>query len=170
MITHILNQDSDFHKKFVGFLQKRNKRSDTKNVQLYKLILKGNESSLQKQLGVNAFNVLKKRLLDAYIEFLIEHETSIIHSKEIDNYKLMLLGKYLMKNGYRKEGSKILFCDSRYEEPIKYDCQLLTKGVFQYTTIMPVYPNVLGYEVWKDDFSTIKIMNIRVYKEPQPKA
>lgn len=108
MIDHILNQDTDFHKKFISFLQKRNKRTDTKNVQLYRQLIKGKEHQMQSQLGMNAYNVLKKRLLDAYIEFLLVHETAILHSREIGNYKLMLLGRFLMKQGYSKEGSKIL--------------------------------------------------------------
>lgn len=108
MIDHILNQDTDFHKKFVNFLQKRNKRADTKNIQLYKLMLKGKEASMKEQLGLNAYNVLKKRLFDAYVDFLLDYETTRLHSKEIDAYKLMLLGRYLMKQGYNKEGGKIL--------------------------------------------------------------
>jgi len=54
---------------FVSLLSKRNKRHDTKNVQLYRDIISGKEKKLLSIISPNAYNALKKRLTDLLIEF-----------------------------------------------------------------------------------------------------
>ena len=64
---------------FVSHLKKRNKRNDTKNIQLFQSIIKGKTEELKAQMGSNAYHVSKKRLTDRLIDFVAG---SIIESEQ----------------------------------------------------------------------------------------
>jgi hypothetical protein len=54
---------------FIQYLERRNKRHDTKNVSLYNDFLKGNDKRLLNEMNANSYNALKKRLCDQLIDF-----------------------------------------------------------------------------------------------------
>ena len=74
-------------KRFVSYLEKKNKRHDIKNIQLFKLLVKGDLSSaelckkLYKKSNKDAYYALRKRLYQSLIDFIaninLEEENSI---------------------------------------------------------------------------------------------
>ncbi|EPR72739.1 hypothetical protein ADIWIN_2352 [Winogradskyella psychrotolerans RS-3] len=73
--------------KFVNYLQQKNKRKDTKNIQLFKVLAYSNDDSknicnqLYKVENCNAYHALRKRLFQSLIDFTanknLEDESSI---------------------------------------------------------------------------------------------
>jgi hypothetical protein len=72
--------------RFVNYLEKKNKRNDTKNIQLFKLLLKEDDSKdvcsrLYKGNKKGAYHALRKRLYQSLIDFIanskIEEENSV---------------------------------------------------------------------------------------------
>ncbi|NQX86698.1 MAG: hypothetical protein HRT67_12475 [Flavobacteriaceae bacterium] len=71
---------------FISFLEKKNKRKDTKNIQLFKLLTQKSidhkkiQHTLYKGRSQNAYHALRKRLFQSILEFLahlsLEHENS----------------------------------------------------------------------------------------------
>ncbi len=108
MIDFIQKQDSDFHKKFISNLQRRNKRIDTKNIQLYKQLINSNTPELKNKMSSNAYNVLKKRLLDALLDFMVIEVMENESNSDISNYKRFFLGRSLINDGFFRDGLKVL--------------------------------------------------------------
>ena len=77
----------DDQQKFVVYLEQKNKRKDTKNIQLFKLLTKDEDDSksicyqLYKTSQNNAYHALRKRLFQSLIDFTanknLEDENSI---------------------------------------------------------------------------------------------
>jgi len=93
---------------FIQFLEKRNKRHDTRNITLYKDFLNGNEKRLLNEISVNSYNALKKRLCDQLIDFL----ASTILSKELSSenkvIKLIAISRKLLALGHVHTGLLLL--------------------------------------------------------------
>ena len=51
---------------FVSHLKKRNKRNDTKNIQLFNALINGQSDGIKSQMNSNAYNVLKKAFNGSY--------------------------------------------------------------------------------------------------------
>lgn len=78
---------NDDQQRFIQFLEKKNKRSDTKNIQLFKLLTEKELSSkdicehLYKTKSKDAYHALRKRLYQSLIDFIaninLEEENSI---------------------------------------------------------------------------------------------
>lgn len=93
---------------FVVHLTERNKRHDARNVDLFKALLIRKEGGIRRQIGSNAYNVLKKRLFDRLLDYLagvvlhseITQETSII--------KQIILSRKLISYDQYKLGFKLL--------------------------------------------------------------
>ena len=68
-------------KAFVRYLDDRNKRHDTRNIAFIKALEKGTEAEIKREIGANAYNVLKKRVADRLVDFMaslsLEKEASI---------------------------------------------------------------------------------------------
>lgn len=93
---------------FLDYLKSRNKRHDTRNVDLYKAYLVNKEQLIFGEIGANAFNALKKRLTDQLIEFsgsrLLTHELS----SENQVIKLIVLARKLFTVHKDKTGFQLL--------------------------------------------------------------
>ncbi len=83
----ILSFSTEEQRQFIGFLEKKNKRNDIKNILLFKLIVKDSLSSKEICLKLyqsnkqNAYHALRKRLYQSLIDFIanmsLEEESSI---------------------------------------------------------------------------------------------
>ncbi|MFK7757999.1 MAG: hypothetical protein AB8B53_13800 [Flavobacteriales bacterium] len=93
---------------FIQFLDHRNKRHDTRNIQLFKAHLKNSESSIRSEIGSNAFNALNKRLTDLLIDFTATKTLSSSLSEENSIIKLVVTARKLISNASFKEGMLIL--------------------------------------------------------------
>jgi hypothetical protein len=96
-ITAIISTFStEEQQRFVSFLEKKNKRNDTKNIQLFKLLAKDELSSkeicqkLYKQNQQNAYHALRKRLYQSLIDFIAN--TCLDEENSVD----MQLIKYIL--------------------------------------------------------------------------
>lgn len=87
-ITAIISTfSSEEQQRFTAFLEKKNKRNDTKNIQLFKLLAKDELSSkeicqkLYKSNQQNAYHALRKRLYQSLIDFIantcLDEENSV---------------------------------------------------------------------------------------------
>lgn len=93
--------------KFIGYLEEKNKRKDTKNVKLFKLIAKGEENSkvichqLYKTNKTNAYHALRKRLFQSLIDFTANKSIEDENSVEIQIIKYILASRvFLLRKTY----------------------------------------------------------------------
>ena len=93
---------------FVNYLERRNKRLDTRNVSLYKALLKNEEHLIFDEIGANAYNALKKRLTDQLIEFSGSQFLSNELSSENQVIKLIVLSRKLFAVNHVKTGYVLL--------------------------------------------------------------
>ncbi len=96
-ITAIISTFStEEQQRFIVFLEKKNKRNDTKNIQLFKLLAKDELSSkeicqkLYKHDQQNAYHALRKRLYQSLIDFIAN--TCLDEENSVD----MQLIKYIL--------------------------------------------------------------------------
>ncbi|OAB79677.1 hypothetical protein [Cochleicola gelatinilyticus] len=94
-IIHTLSEAD--RKEFVAFLNKKNRRGDTKNVQLFQLIAKDFKGQIDEELygkpSKNAYHALSKRLQDALIDFIATKGFSEETSEEMDILKFLLAAR-----------------------------------------------------------------------------
>ncbi len=87
---------------FVSYLKKKNRRNDTKNIALFKLIESGNKneifSTLYKNNDRRAYHALRKRLYNSLIDFIAEKSFESDSSEEMDVLKLLLASKFFFKH------------------------------------------------------------------------
>lgn len=93
---------------FIAYLNKRNKRLDTRNVALYKAIMQGKEQRIKTEIGSNAYNALKKRLTDQLIEFQGAKLLSSELSDENQVIKLIVLARKLFSEQRLEAGFTLL--------------------------------------------------------------
>jgi len=95
-------------KAFVRYLDDRNKRHDTRNIAFIKALEKGTEAEIKREIGANAYNVLKKRVADRLVDFMaslsLEKEASI----EVQLIKWILVARKFLDNQQEKKGFKLL--------------------------------------------------------------
>lgn len=94
--------------KFIRFLDKKNKRHDTRNITLFSAIDRGEADLIRQEIGTNAFNVLKKRLMDNLIDFLANLSLEQEASLEVQLMKRILVVRKLLDNQLEKKGFKLL--------------------------------------------------------------
>ncbi|WP_179319144.1 hypothetical protein [Winogradskyella helgolandensis] len=104
IIDTLTNED---HQKFVSYLQQKNKRKDTKNIQLFKLLANSNDDSkaICKQLynveNSNAYHALRKRLFQALIDFTANKNLEDENSVDMQIIKYILASRtFLLQNNY----------------------------------------------------------------------
>ena len=99
-------------REFLSFLQKKNRRGDTKNSALFKLIDSGKTQNLDLQLygkpSRNAYHALCKRLQDSLIDFVASKGFAGETSEEMDILKLLLASRIFFEHREYKIGFKIL--------------------------------------------------------------
>lgn len=105
-LISILSKDE--RRGFISYLETRNKRHDSKNIELFKLVLAGKTDDLRKQIGSNAFNVLKKRVKDRLLDYLALTSLNLHSASELDYYKSIALSQRLLNAAVYKLGFKVL--------------------------------------------------------------
>ncbi|MBU2929248.1 hypothetical protein [Winogradskyella psychrotolerans] len=104
IINTLSNED---HRKFVSYLQQQNKRKDTKNIQLFKLLAHSNADSktICKQLynveKSNAYHALRKRLFQSLIDFTANKNLEDENSTDMQIIKYILASRtFLLQNNF----------------------------------------------------------------------
>ncbi|SDI39866.1 hypothetical protein [Winogradskyella thalassocola] len=95
------------HQKFVNYLQQKNKRKDTKNIQLFKLLATSNDDSkaICKHLynvdNSNAYHALRKRLFQSLIDFTANQNLEDENSVDMQIIKYILASRtFLLQNNF----------------------------------------------------------------------
>lgn len=105
-ITAIISTfSSEEQQRFIAFLEKKNKRKDTKNIQLFKLLAKDERTSkeicqkLYKQNQQNAYHALRKRLYQSLIDFIANTCMEEENSADMQLIKYILAARtFLIRN------------------------------------------------------------------------
>ncbi|WP_299366518.1 hypothetical protein [Winogradskyella sp.] len=104
-IINALNAEDQ--QKFVTYLQQKNKRKDTKNIQLFRLISKSQLDSksicnqLYKTDNCNAYHALRKRLFQSLIDFTANKNLEDENSVDMQIIKYILASRtYLLQKNY----------------------------------------------------------------------
>ncbi len=100
--------DETEQEQFVDYLERRNKRHDTRNIALFKALLNGEQEFISIEIGSNAYNVLKKRLTDRLLDFISSRTLESEATQEILVIKHLLVARKLMRYGKFKNGFKLL--------------------------------------------------------------
>ncbi len=99
---------------FVTYLKKKNKRSDIKNIQLFKLLQKNELSSseicltLYKSNKKNAYHALRKRIYQSLIDFIANINLEEENSVDMQVIKYILASRSFFHNKQYKLAYKIL--------------------------------------------------------------
>lgn len=111
IISTFSNEDQQ---RFINYLEKKNKRKDTKNIQLFKYLLQDHLTSKQLCLKLyrtqkqGAYHALRKRLYQSIIDFIAN--TSLQEEKVVDMQiiKYVLASRTCLQNKQYKVAYKIL--------------------------------------------------------------
>ena len=146
---------SDEQKQFVQFLEKKNKRKDTKNIQLFQLILLGelslNEMSqkIYKTPNKDALYALRKRLYQSVIDFTANHSLEDEGSIDMQIIKYLLASRNYLTKGHYRMGYKIL----DKAEPIASEHQL-------YPLLNEIYHTKIQYAYKNADLNIEALINM----------
>jgi hypothetical protein len=110
-------------KLFKQFLQRKNKRSDVKNLQLLKLIetddIEGVNKLYNPLKNKDAYHALRKRLQDNLLLFLSQKTFESNHSDSYDALRLVVVGRFLLENDVAKIAFKCLDKAQRLAEHLE---------------------------------------------------
>ncbi len=114
-LHHIVSTFSkEYQKHFISYLQKNNKRSDTKNIQLFKHLLNDKLSSkaicfkIYKQENSAAYHALRKRLYKSIIDFIANMSLLQENSVDMQIIKYILASRTCLEHKQYKMAYKIL--------------------------------------------------------------
>ncbi len=149
-ISSIIHTLSDEEKRsFLGLLRQKNKRNDTKNIQLFKLLdttetVKDLDIKLYGKPAKGAFHALSKRLHDSLIDFVASKSFEGETSEEMEILKLLLASRIFFEQKQYKIGLKTL---QKAEQKAKsYDLFTILNEIYytkiQYAHVHPAL--VLG--------------------------
>lgn len=97
---------------FISYLKQKNRRGDTKNITLFKHLLKGNIENLDNKLygksSKNALHALSKRLTDNLIDFVATRSFAGETSQELEILKLLLASRIFFEHKKFKIAFKTL--------------------------------------------------------------
>ncbi|MEP6612803.1 MAG: hypothetical protein ABJA76_12985 [Mucilaginibacter sp.] len=120
-LTNLLN--STDKTLFKQFLQRKNKRSDVKNLQLLDLIETDDIDGLKKlynpKKNNDAYHALRKRLQDNLLLFLSQKTFESSHSDTYDALRLVMVGRFLLENDVVKIAFKCLDKAERLAEELE---------------------------------------------------
>lgn len=108
---------------FKQFLQRKNKRSDVKNLQLLDLIKTNDIDGINKlynsEKNNDAYYALRKRLQDNLLLFLSQKTFESSHSDTYDALRLVVVGRFLLENDVVKVAFKCLDKAERLAEHLE---------------------------------------------------
>ncbi len=112
-ITTILQQFSEEEQQeFARYLKQKNRRGDTKNLQLLKILLSGETNKIDEKLygkpARNAYHALHKRLQDSLIDFVSNQSFKGETSEELDTLRLLLAARIFFEQKHYKIALKTL--------------------------------------------------------------
>lgn len=109
-IISILNNEET--KDFKLYLKKKNKRHDTKNIELFSILKTGDINKLKKIYNSNknkdAYHSLRKRLNESLILFLSNKTFEKNNSEAHEALRLLVVSKFLLENNLYKPAFKCL--------------------------------------------------------------
>jgi hypothetical protein len=112
--TIISTFSAEEQQRFITYLEKRNKRSDIKNVQLFKLLVKDELSSkelcfkLYKTDKKDAYHALRKRLYQSLIDFIANTNLEEENSIDMQIIKYIIASRSFLLHNKSKVAYKIL--------------------------------------------------------------
>jgi hypothetical protein len=110
-------------KLFKQFLERKNKRTDVKNLQLLNLIKTDDIDGINKlynpQKNKDAYHALRKRLQDNLLLFLSQKTFESNHSDTYDALRLVVAGRFLLENDVIKVAFKCLNKAERLAEHLE---------------------------------------------------
>ncbi|EDM43616.1 hypothetical protein SCB49_08498 [unidentified eubacterium SCB49] len=112
-ISLIIQQFSEEdEQEFTRYLKQKNRRGDTKNLQLYKLLRTNNTEKIDEKIygkpARNAYHALHKRLQDAVIDFVASQSFKGETSEELDTLRLLLAARIFFEQRHYKIAIKTL--------------------------------------------------------------
>lgn len=140
-LIHIFSEEE--RKQFLVYLKKKNRRGDTKNVQLFQLIAQGKTNDIDRKLygkpNRNAYHALSKRLQDALIDFVATQSFAGETSEELAILKLLLASRIFFEQKQYKIAFKTL---ARAEnQAMEYDIYAILNEIYhtkiQYAHLHP---------------------------------
>lgn len=105
---------------FISHLAARNKRHDTRNIDLFKALKEGKEEKIKKEIGSNAYNVLKKRLNDRLLDFMAGATLDAEATTEVSIIKHLLLARKLFAYSKYRLAYKMLLKIEQEAEAINH--------------------------------------------------
>ncbi|MDR2276146.1 MAG: hypothetical protein LBF27_34895 [Sphingobacterium sp.] len=97
---------------FKGFLKKKNKRNDVKNIRLFEILETDDINRLKKLYGTSknkdAYHALRKRLHDSLLFFISNKTFERDNSEAHEALRLLIVGRFLLENNLVKLGLKCL--------------------------------------------------------------
>ncbi|WP_044403101.1 hypothetical protein [Lacinutrix sp. Hel_I_90] len=105
---------NDEQQRFIYYLEKKNKRKDTKNIALFKLLVKddANVKTIQQKLykgtKKNAYHALRKRLYQSIIDFIANTNLEEENSTDMQIIKYVLASRTFLAHKQFKVAYKIL--------------------------------------------------------------
>ncbi len=136
-IIHTLS--SEEKRNFVALLRQKNKRNDTKNIQLFRLldtteVIKDLDVKIYGKPSKGAFHALSKRLHDSLIDFIASKSFEGETSEEMEILKLLL-------------ASRIFFEQKQYKIAFKtlQKAELKAKNYDLYTILNEIYYTKIQY-------------------------
>ncbi|WP_435181192.1 hypothetical protein [Cellulophaga omnivescoria] len=144
---------------FVFYLKKKNKRSDIKNIQLFKLLQQNNLSSTEicnhlYSNKKNAYHALRKRLYNSLIDFIANINLEEENSVDMQVIKYILASRSFLHNKQYKVAYKILT-----------KAETLAKSHYLFSILNEIYHTKIQYAYANPD-SNITVL-INKFKENQ---
>lgn len=112
LLTIISIFSEEEQQEFLRYLQKKNRRGDTKNSTLFKLLVHGKTEKLDIKLygkaSRNAFHALCKRLQDSLLDFIASKSFAVDTNEEMEILKLLLAARIFFEHKHYKVAFKTL--------------------------------------------------------------
>jgi len=153
---------SDEKQQFINYLERKNKRNDTKNIQLFKLLSKKELDSksiclkLYNSNKKDAYHALRKRLYQSITDFIANANLSDENSVNMQIIKLILASRTFLFNRQYKVAYKLL-----------NKAEVLAKEQFLFPYLNEIYHTKIQYAHTNPDIDLIEL--IPAFKDNQKK-
>lgn len=138
---------SQEHDNFIKYLKARNKRHDTRNVDLFKKLIDQKQTGLKKELGQNAYAALKKRLSDNLLDFLSLSTVEKEATDEIGIIRLLLVARKLVAHEKFKSAFHLL-----------KKAELKAEQINHYSLLNEIYQTIIENSYLMDNESHSELM------------
>ncbi len=141
----ILTLSDEEKRNFVALLRQKNKRNDTKNIQLFKLLdtaepVKDLDIKIYSKRSKGAYHALSKRLHDSLIDFIASKSFEGETSEEMETLKLLLASRIFFEQKQYKIAFKTL--QKAELKATSYNLYSILNEIY-YTKIQYVHLNVM---------------------------